>query len=190
MALDRIPPPNLSDKLRRALWQMVWLVLYRPTPNQAHVWRRILLRAFGAKVGAGAHPYPSARIWAPWNLTMEADSCLANESDCYNVAPVVLRAHAVVSQKAYLCTASHEIGDDSFALTGAGIEIGAYAWVAAAAFVGPGVTIGAGAVAAACAVVVKDVAPGMVVAGNPARVVSESRLGGGAAAAAKREGIA
>lgn len=181
MALERMTPPNLRDKLRRALWTLAWLVLYRPTPNQAHVWRRMVLRAFGAKVGAAAHPYPSARIWAPWNLTMEADSCLGNESDCYNVAPVVLRTRAIVSQKAYLCTASHDIGDDAFALTGERIEIGPYAWIAAAAFVGPGVHVGAGAVVAACAVAVKDVPAGAVVAGNPARVVGESQLGSGRA---------
>ena len=176
MALARLAPPNTADKLRRALWQLVWLCLYRPTPNQLHGWRRLLLRAFGAKVGARAHPYPSARVWAPWNLVMEAESCLANETDCYNVAPVVLRRRAIVSQKAYLCTASHDVSGDDFALTGAPIEICEYGWVAAAAFVGPGVTVGAGAVVAACAVAVKDVPPGAIVAGNPARIVSESGM--------------
>ena len=176
MALQRMTPPSFANKLRRAIWQSVWLLLYRPTPNQLHIWRRIVLRAFGAKVGAAAHPYPSARIWAPWNLTMEAESCLANESDCYNVAPVVLRRRAIVSQKAYLCTASHDISGGDFALTGAPIEIESYAWVAAAAFIGPGVTIGAGAVVAACSVVTKDVVAGAVVAGNPARTIGQSGL--------------
>lgn len=176
MALHRMTPPNFADKLRRAVWNGVWLLLYRPSPNQLHVWRRMLLRAFGAKVGAAAHPYPAARIWAPWNLIMEAESCLGNGSDCYNVAPVILRRRAIVSQKAYLCTASHDISGGGFALVGAPIEIQAYAWVAAAAFVGPGVTIGAGAVVAAVAVVTKDVADGDVVAGNPARVIGNSGL--------------
>lgn len=176
MALERIPPPDLADKLRRALWQTVWLLLYRPTPNQLHGWRRMLLRAFGAKVGRAAHPYPSARVWAPWNLTMEAESCLGNEADCYNVAPVLLRRGCVVSQKAYLCTASHDLSDPAFPLTGAPIEIGPCAWVAAGAFIGPGITLQAGAVAGAYAVVTRDVAAGEVVAGNPARVVGESRL--------------
>ena len=104
---------------------------------------------------------------------MEADSCLANEVDCYNVAPVILRRGSIVSQKAYLCTASHDAADPDFPLTGAAIEIGAHAWIAAAAFVGPGVTVAAGGIAAAGAVVVRDVAAGTVVAGNPARIVSE-----------------
>jgi putative colanic acid biosynthesis acetyltransferase WcaF len=177
MALRRIPPPNLTDKLKRACWQLVWALLYRPTPVQLYAWRRMLLRAFGAKIGPGTHPYPAARIWAPWTLVMERDSCLGNGSDCYNVAPVILRERCIVSQKAYLCTASHDLTDDDFALTGETIEIGARAWVAASAFIGPGVTLGPGAVAAACAVVTRDVEPGKVVGGNPARVLSESQLG-------------
>jgi putative colanic acid biosynthesis acetyltransferase WcaF len=173
MALARIPPPTFADRLRRSAWNLTWLLLYRPTPNPLHGWRRFLLRCFGAKIGAGAHPYPSARVWAPWNLVMEDDSCLGNESDCYNVAPVILRRHCIVSQKAYLCTASHDAVDPAFPLTGAPIEIGPHAWVAAAAFIGPGVTLGAGAIAAAQAVVTRDVPAGMVVAGNPAREVSD-----------------
>ena len=172
MALQRITPPDLRDRLRRSAWRIVWLLLYRPSPNPLHAWRCWLLRCFGATIGPRAHPYPSARIWAPWNLVMEADACLANEVDCYNVAPVILRRGSIVSQKAYLCTASHDAADPAFPLTGGAIEIGDHAWVAAAAFVGPGVTVAAGAIAAAHAVVVRDVAAGEVVAGNPARAVS------------------
>lgn len=59
-----------GNKFMRAVWGLVWLGLYRPSPVPLHAWRRFLLRLFGAKIGAGAHPYPSSRIWAPWNLVM------------------------------------------------------------------------------------------------------------------------
>lgn len=173
MPLERITPPDLADRLRRGVWQIAWLLLYRPTPAPLHAWRCWLLRRFGATIGPRAHPYPAARIWAPWNLVMEADACLGNAVDCYNVARVTLRRDCIVSQKAYLCTASHDAAEPAFPLTGAAIEIGAHAWVAAGAFIGPGVTLGAGAIAAAQAVVTRDVEPGVIVAGNPARPVSE-----------------
>jgi len=48
------------------------------------------------------------------------------------------------------------------------IRIGDGAWVCADVFIGPGVKVGRGAVVGARAVVVKDVADGVVVAGNPA----------------------
>lgn len=169
MALPRVTPPDTRDRLRRLLWGWAWLLLYRPTPIPLHAWRCRVLRLFGARIGRAAHPYPTATVWAPWNLTMEEGSCLGSGSECYNVAPVILRRDAIVSQRAYLCTASHDMAAADFPLTAAPIEIGAEAWVAAGAFVGPGVTLGARAVAAAYAVVVRDVEPGLVVAGNPAR---------------------
>ena len=173
MALPRVTPPDNRDRLRRYLWQWVWLVLFRPSPIPLHAWRCWLLRRFGATIGARVHPYPSARIWAPWNLVMEDGSCLGLASECYNVAPVILRRDAIVSQRAYLCTASHDLDQPDFALTAKPIEIGAGAWVAADAFIGPGVSLGEHAVAAARAVVVRDVAARAIVAGNPAREVRQ-----------------
>lgn len=169
---EKVPPPGRADKLRRLCWQGVWAFFYRPSPTPLHGWRRFLLRRFGARVGDGAHPYPGARIWAPWNLVLGPHSCLGPGCDIYNVALVELGAHAIVSQKAYLCTASHDIHDPGFALTAAQIVLREHAWVSASAFIGPGVTLGEGAVAGACAVVMRDVAPGRVVVGNPARPVA------------------
>lgn len=166
----------MSDRLRRAVWGAVWLLFYRPSPVLLHGWRRFLLRIFGAKIGASAHPYPSARIWAPWNLVMGEGSCLGAASETYNVARVTLEPWSIVSQRAYLCTASHEIRDPGFALMAAPIVIGRNAWVAASAFIGPGVHLADGAVAAASAVVTKDVAEDVVVGGNPAMPISTGQL--------------
>jgi len=62
------------------------------------------------------------------------------------------------------------------------VIIGENAWVAAEAYIGPGVTLGAGAVAGARAVVVRDVSPGAVVVGNPARLVTSNEEKAGASA--------
>ncbi len=157
------------NKLLRAMWSLVSALLYRPTPMLLHGWRRALLRLFGAQIGRGAHPCPKARIWAPWNLTMADDSCLANDVDCYCVAPVRLGVHSTVSQYSYLCAASHDYRERSMPMVAAPITIAAEAWVGADVFVGPGVTIGEGAVVGARSTVIADVDPWSVVAGSPPR---------------------
>lgn len=162
---------SLGNRVARGAWGIVWLFLYRPSPRLLHGWRRMLLRLFGARVGKGAHPYPTCRIWAPWNLIMEAGSCLSDHVDCYCVDRITLGENCVVSQYAFLCSASHDADDPEFPLITAPIDIGQRAWVAADAFIGPGVTIGAGAVVGARSSVFRDVAGWTVVGGNPARFI-------------------
>jgi putative colanic acid biosynthesis acetyltransferase WcaF len=164
---------TLSNKVARVLWGLVWNTLYRFSPKILHPWRCFLLRCFGARVGSGAHPCPKARIWAPWNLIMEEHSCLADDVDCYCVAPVTIGAWATVSQYSYLCAASHDFRDPDLPLVTAPIVIEAQAWIAADVFVGPGVKVGEGSVVAARSTVVQDVEAWSVVAGSPPRKIGE-----------------
>jgi len=164
---------SLSHRLARAAWSMCWLALCRWTPRPLHAWRALVLRAWGAKVGARTHVYPAAKIWAPWQLTLCDHACIADGADIYNVAPIALGERAVVSQDAFLCAASHDHRREDFPLVTAPIVLGARAWVAARAIVLMGVTLGDGAVAAAGSVVTKDIPAGAVAAGNPAKIVRD-----------------
>lgn len=127
---------------------------------------------FGASIGKGVKIYPHACIWAPWKLTAADNSVIGDGVDCYSVDRITLEEGAVVSQRAYLCTAGHDFNDPSFPLVTAPIKIGRDAWVAAEAFVGPGVIVGDGAVVGARSVIRRNVSPLHVVAGDPAILVS------------------
>jgi putative colanic acid biosynthesis acetyltransferase WcaF len=164
------------NKIARLIWGIVWLFLFRPTPRWLHGWRRFLLRCFGAKIGRGTFPFPSAKIWAPWNLEIGDHCALADHVDCYCVDRIVIGSNVTISQYSFLCTASHDYEDPHMALITAPITIGDGAWVTADVFVGPGVTVGEGAVLAARASVFRDVPPWTVVAGNPAKVIKLRRL--------------
>ena len=71
-------PHSLANKIGRLFWEFVWLVLFRPSPKIFLAWRRLLLRSFGAKIGKNVKVMPSAKIWAPWNLTMAEEACLSH----------------------------------------------------------------------------------------------------------------
>jgi putative colanic acid biosynthesis acetyltransferase WcaF len=167
---------TFGNKAARVLWGVVWWLAYRPSPRVLHGWRRLLLRLFGASIGARAHPYPSARIWAPWNLTMGEGSCLGDYVICYSVDQVKLEPYATVSQYTFLCTASHDYTVREMPVITAPIRIGRRAWVAADVFVGPGVTIGEGAVVGARASVFRNVDSWTVVGGNPARIIRKYEI--------------
>lgn len=141
---------------------------FRPSPNVCHGWRRFLLRVFGASVGSRAHPYPSCKIWAPWNLTLAADACLGPDVRCYSVGKVVIGRRAVVSQNAHLCGATHDYRSDTFQLYAGDICVGERSWICADAFIGPGVTIAPDTVINAAAVLYADADENSVYSGNPA----------------------
>ena len=172
-------PYNRRSQAARLFWRITWLTstLFLP-PSLGQEWKRFILRCFGAKISSKAVVYSSAKIFMPWNLEMQAFSCLASGVDCYNAAPVVLEAYATVSQRAYLCTASHNISSMVHEQIAKPIRIGKYAWVAAEAFVGPGVTIGEGAVVGARAAVFRDVETWSVVGGNPAKFLKKRVING------------
>jgi putative colanic acid biosynthesis acetyltransferase WcaF len=164
---------SFNNKLGRFAWGFVWCVLFRPSPRSWFRWRRVLLNLFGAKLARSAAVYPSAKIWAPWNLEMGERSVLGDYVDCYSVDLIVLEADVTVSQYAHLCTAAHDIESPSRDLVHQPIRLGRGAWVFAGAFIGMGIVVGEGAVVAARSVVVKDVERFSVVGGNPARLIKK-----------------
>lgn len=186
-AADRIPPHAADDpylrpafppqnRLRRLAWNLCWLLLYRTSPRSLYSWRAMLLRAFGAKIGPNSRFYPAVKIWAPWNLECADVVAVGDGAEIYNPAPVHLGSHAIISQGAYLCGATHDFDDPAFPLLAFSMKIGAYAWVCARASVAPGVNVGEGAVLGLASVATRDLEPWGVYAGAPAVKVRDRKV--------------
>ncbi len=171
---------GFKNKLTRLLWNIVWLFLAKPFPRSlGNQWKLFLLRTFGAKIHSTAVVYSTVHIYMPWNLEMAEYSCLSPEVDCYNVAKITIGAHSTVSQKTYLCTASHDITKSNHPLIYSPIIIQDQAWIGASVFIGMGVNIGQGAVIGATSSVYKNVEPWTVVGGNPARFIKKRVINNG-----------
>lgn len=168
-----VPQTSLRSRAGRLAWSVVWALLYRPSPRPCHAWRSMLLRAFGAEAGTKCHFYPGSKVWAPWNLRCEDRVTLADGAEVYNPSPITFGSHAIVSQGAYLCGATHLYNEPEFRMVSSPMSIGAYVWICARAIVGPGVNVGEGAVLGLGSVATKDLEPFGVYAGSPAKKVKE-----------------
>jgi putative colanic acid biosynthesis acetyltransferase WcaF len=178
-AADHISPATAADpylrpafsranRLRRASWNVVWLLLYRTSPRPFHSWRAMLLRLYGAKMGPDCHFYPASKVWAPWNLVCAEQVTAADHAEIYNPAPISFGSHAILSQGAYVCGATHDFDDPAFPLIAFAMHIGSYAWVCARAAVSPGVNVGDGAVLGLGSVASRELEPWTIYAGVPA----------------------
>lgn len=158
---------------RRLAWRLV-APFFHGSPRFLYGWRNLLLRSFGAKLGSGVRFYPSARVFHPWNLTVGDHVVIGPAANLYSLAEIRIEANVLISQGAHLCAGSHDHRQPNLPLILRPIVIESGVWLAAECFIGPGVTVRQGAVVGARAVVVRDVAAGRVVAGNPAREVGTS----------------
>jgi putative colanic acid biosynthesis acetyltransferase WcaF len=182
--LDRAErsPYSRKEYLLRYVWRLVYLTVWRVP--RAWRWRCAILRMLGAKVGRGVIVYASTRIFHPWLLEIGDHTTLARGVDVYNLGPIKFGSHTTVSQGAVLCAGSHDYTISHLPLLRPPITIGSGVWIAVQAFVGPGVTVGDNSVVGARAVVVRDVPDGVVVAGNPAKVIKAREMKGNAGAGA------
>jgi putative colanic acid biosynthesis acetyltransferase WcaF len=167
------PSFSVSNRMGRLVWSIFWTFLFRPSPRPFHSWRAFLLRGFGAKLGPNCHFYPRSRVWAPWNLECADGVTLGDEAEIYNPSLVTMGSHAIVSQQAYICGATHDYNDPAFPLISFPMSLGAYSWVCARASVSPGVNVGEGAVLGLGSVATRDLEPWTVYAGVPAQRVKQ-----------------
>ena len=169
-------PYTTSDYARRYAWSWVQRLLIRPSPARAYRWRRFWMQRFGVRLGVSSSIRPSTQILHPWLLSLGDFSLIGDRVNVYNLGAVTLGDHTIVSQDVDLCAGTHDYTKPSLPLLRPPITIGSGVWICAGAFIGPGVTIGDNSVVGAKAVVTKDVPPGVVVAGNPAKVVKQRSM--------------
>ena len=181
--LSRGAPYPGHEYVRKALWRLVQGTIFRVARPGQRTW---LLRLFGADVHPTAHFRGTVRVHHPWLLRVGRYSSLGENVEVYNLGPVVIGEQTSISQNVHLCAGTHDYKSPSMALIRSPITIGSGVWVCADAFIGPGVRVGDNSVVAARAVVVGDVDAGVIVGGNPARMVKQRPMPDRSEAAAAR----
>ncbi|CAL9621780.1 sugar O-acetyltransferase [Streptomyces albus] len=93
-----------------------------------------------------------------------------------DAAPITIGSHAQIGPNVQLLTPTHELDPERRRAgweKAVPITLGDNVWLGGGVIVCPGVTIGADTVVGAGSVVTKDLPPGVLAVGNPARVVRE-----------------
>ncbi|MCX6879265.1 MAG: WcaF family extracellular polysaccharide biosynthesis acetyltransferase [Verrucomicrobia bacterium] len=126
---------------KEALWWAARSLFFAPWFPLPSVLKVAVLRLFGAKVGRCVVIRSRVNITFPWKLELGDHVWLGDEVLILSLDRVTIGSNVCISQRAFLCTGSHDFRKESFDLITEPIEIGDGCWVAAQAFVGPGAVL-------------------------------------------------
>ena len=153
------------------LWWVVQSTLFAMSPQFMFGWRRWLLKQFGAQIGMDVLIRPSVRVTYPWKVKIGDRVWIGDNAELYSLGEIEIGDDVVISQKSYLCAATHDFSKSSFDMVDKKITIEDQVWIATDVFVAPELTLGRGSLIGARSSVFSDMPAGMICVGSPAKPV-------------------
>jgi putative colanic acid biosynthesis acetyltransferase WcaF len=162
-----------ASSAKELMWRMVQKILFHVDWIKAYGIKRRVLRGFGAQIDEGVIFKPTAMVTFPWKLSVGRNSWVGEQAWLLNLDCISIGSNVCISQRAFLCSGSHDWSKESFDLMTKPIVIEDGVWICADVFIGPGVTVGRNTVVTAGSVVTKDLPPDMICSGNPCIAVKK-----------------
>lgn len=153
------------------LWWLVQGTVFSCSPQFMYGWRRWLLKLFGAKIGKNVLIRPTVKVTYPWKVSIGDFSWIGDDVVLYSLGEIEIGHHTVISQRSYLCAASHDYAQPNFPIFAKKICIGNQVWIATDTFIAPGINIGEGALIGARSTVLHDMPAAMICVGYPAKPI-------------------
>ncbi|MGG9972126.1 WcaF family extracellular polysaccharide biosynthesis acetyltransferase [Ferruginibacter sp. SUN002] len=129
-----------ASKLKQLMWYFTNIFFFKNSLNISSGLKVLLLKLYGAKIGAGVVIKPSVNIKYPWKLSVGNHTWIGEEVWIDNLSDVTIGNNATLSQGALLLTGSHDHTKETFDFVSFPIVLEDGAWVGAKAVVFGGVT--------------------------------------------------
>lgn len=153
----RSPLDRGAGIIKESLWVLTKFLFFCPTYPLPSALRCFVLRVFGAEVGNGVVIRSGVDITFPWRLKIGDYTWIGDDVKILNLANISIGSNCCISQRAFLCTGSHNFLSRRFDLIAKPIVVSDSSWIAALVFIGPGVIVGENSMVSAGCVVSRDV---------------------------------
>jgi len=142
----------------------------------SHCFRLFCYRLAGIKLGQGSTIHMAANFFQPRGIEIGEGTIVGDHCFLDGRSKLKIGSHTAIASQVLIYNSKHKIDDPEFKAVEMPVEIGDYVFIGPRSIILPGVKIGKGAVVAAGAVVTKDVLPGQVVGGIPAKEIKRREL--------------
>ena len=142
----------------------------------SHTLRKMFYLLSGIKIGKGSTIHMWTNFFQPRNIEIGEDTIVGDHCFLDGRAKIKIGNHTDIASFVLIYNSQHNVYDESFRVIEKPVEIGDYVFIGPRVTILPGIKIGKGAVIAAGAVVTKDVKPGKIVGGVPAREIKDRGL--------------
>ena len=151
---------------------LLWVLGYVPS----HVFRRLLFKAAGVKIGKKSTIHIGCRFYYPQNIAIGEGTVIGDHATLDGRAPLKIGNHVDIASQVMIYNSEHDVHAPDMRSIEEPVEIGDYVFVGPRAIILPGVKMGTGAVVAAGAVVTKNVPERAIVGGVPAKEIGQRQL--------------
>lgn len=142
----------------------------------SHHFRRAFYRLAGVRIGKGSTIHMWANFFNPRGIWIGEDTIVGDHVFLDGRAPLKIGSHVAISSQVLIYNSEHDVHSEDMGIVEEPVEVEDYVFIGPRAIILPGVKIGKGAVVAAAAVVTKDIPPGKVYGGIPARQIMDRKV--------------
>jgi len=162
-----------ASSIKQVFWYFTNIFLFRNSLIPFYNLKVMVLRMFGARVGANVIIKPVVSIKYPWKLSI-GDNCWIGEKVWIdNLDAIDIGKNVVISQGAMLLSGNHNYKKTSFDLMVNPIKLEDGVWIGARSVVCSGVVCKSHSVLTVNSVAIQDLEPFKIYQGNPAVYVRD-----------------
>ncbi len=153
------------------LWWIVQSIFFNCSPQFLYKYRVWILRLFGARIGKSCLIRPSVKITFPWKVTIGNNVWIGDDVTLYSLGEIHIGNNTVISQKTYICTATHDYKKLNFPIKSYRTIIEDEVWIGTDVYLAPNITISKGCVIGARSSVFKSLPTNMICYGYPCQPI-------------------
>jgi putative colanic acid biosynthesis acetyltransferase WcaF len=162
--------------IKRSMWFIINALFFTNPLNPSSSIKVLLLKWFGAKIGARVVIKPGVNIKYPWKLTIGNNTWIGERVWIDNLDQVTIGENCCLSQEALLLCGNHHYGRTTFDLMITPIILEDGVWIGARSLLTGGVTCFSHSVLTAYSMTSKDLLAYTIYGGSPALPIKKRIL--------------